>query len=474
MKDAMVAGRMAAALLCAAGLGLTGCTSSVSGGTASTISANAATTMTQTILTDAPADQVLALGLTVDSIVLTDKGGASTTVLSSPTPVEASHLDAVHEPLLPPLKVPQDTYVSATITVANPVVAYVDSTTKQIVKANAVLTAASTTVTFTTPIVVGTTASPIVFDLMVGPSVSITGTGASTVVDVTPTFDVRQVPLGANPPTNNNNGKVSGVIGMVSSVSGTTLGLTTANGNLITLTTDGNTKFQGVSGLSALQTGEIVSADYAQEANGTLLAMRVRLFDRSAQDVFAGVVTGKTGAPVTSFTELVRQPIGPGMTYSSAAATYTMNVTSSTTFEIDPQLGTLPTLPVAAAFTASTIFAGQNVATVASAVSGTTATATTVTLLPQTIGGTVTAVTTTGGFTAYTVTLPSPSALATLTGASTATVYLDNNSQRMTAAPIAVGATARFNGLLFSNGGSLVMYAGSCSDGQGAPPPQKH
>ena len=460
--------RLGLTLLTIGGLALNGCSNGTLT-TGTTISPAVKTTTTQTLITDAPADQVLALGLTVDSIVLTDSAGSTTTVLSKPVMIEASHLDAVQEPLLPPLNIPQDTYVSATITVASPVVVYADSTTKTVVKVDATLAAASTTVTFTTPITVSATSAPICFDLLVGQSVAISG----STVTVTPTFNVAQISL-AKQPTNGGNGRVNGVVGQVVSVSGTSLVVATPNGQQITLTTNTSTVLQGFTALSTLTAGELVDADVAQQQDGSLLALRIHLMTQ-ATNMLLGPVTAVTGSPATSFTQLVRQPLGPSVPDSTTGSSYTVSVTSSTTFGLAPQAGTLPSLPFTALFSASNLIAGQNVMVAASSISGTTAVASSVTLAPQTVDGTIASMTTgSGGLTAYVVTLPSQSALASLTGATTVTVYSNSGTQMMNASQLAVGSTVRFNGLLFNDNGTLRMVAGACNDGPAPAPPQKH
>jgi hypothetical protein len=102
-----------------------------------------------------------------------------------------------------------------------------------------------------------------------------------------------------------------------------------------------------------------------------------------------------------------------------------------------------------------------------------TATAASVDLIPQTLGGTVTAIATVGGYTAYTLTLASGDAFTSLTGASTITVYTSAATappppSATAAAPpaIAKGSTVRFNGLVFNLGsGSFAMVAGCSPDG---------
>ena len=108
---------------------------------------------------------------------------------------------------------------------------------------------------------------------------------------------------------------------------------------------------------------------------------------------------------------------------------------------------------------------------VATGISGNTATATAVDLIPQTLGGTVSAVTTSGNYTAYTLTLASGSAFTTLSGATSVTVYTSSATVGPVgvAAPptIGVGSTVRFNGLVFNLGaGKFAMVAGCSPDGK--------
>ena len=434
------------AVCLAAAVSLVGCSGNgIDSG--STISSSVPQTVTPVLLTDAPADAVLSLSLTLDSIVLTDSAGKTTTVLSKPVTVEASHLDAVQEPLLPPLSIPQDTYVSATFTAASPTVVYVDPTTGKPVTVSATLASATDVVTFTTPITVSATSTPIAIDLLVGQSVAISG----TTVTVTPTFNVVQIPLAAAP-TNGGNGKITGALGQVGSVSGSTLALNLANGQTLSLTTNSSTVLQGITTLSQLTAGELVDVDYAQQSSGSLLALRVHLISSTAETLFGGPVTAVAGSPLSSFSQLVRQPLGPGATPTSTGTTYTVDVGSATTYGLAAQAGTLPSLPFTPAFSATTLFAGQNVLVAASSVSGTTVTAASVTLAPQTVDGTVSAIATVSGLTAYTITLPASSALATLAGTSSVTVYVGTSTQTMNASTIAVGGAVRFNGLLFKNG----------------------
>jgi hypothetical protein len=101
--------------------------------------------------------------------------------------------------------------------------------------------------------------------------------------------------------------------------------------------------------------------------------------------------------------------------------------------------------------------------------------ATTVTLVPQTVNGTVAAISASGGFTTYSVTLaaydlfpdlalqPGPPSL--LKNPNTVVVYVDSNTQLLNSDPVAVGSLLRFNGLVFNDNGTLRMDCAQISDG---------
>jgi hypothetical protein len=429
--------------------------------------------MTQTIITDAPNDQIFALGITVNSIRLFDAAGAYADVLTAPVTIEASHLDAVQEPLRAPLNIPQDTYTSALITVSNPTVVYVDPTTHKPVQATVTLGASTDTVTFSSPITVSATSKPLCFDLLVAQSVALSGSAAT----VTPDFAVTaiNVPANATSATNAQNGRINDVLGAVASTTSSSVTVTTPNGSNVTVTTSSTTVLQGFTSLTNLTTGEVVDIDVAQQTNGTLLALRIHLGAPNPANQLVGPITFTTGSPVSSFNLTARQWLGSATSTTTAGTSYTVAVNASTTFSTDAGMGPLPTLPFTPTFSATTLSPGQNVAVITSTLSGTTATASSVTLVPQTVGGTVAAISTlSSGLTVYTVTLPTGSALSNLTGATTVTVYSNSSTQFMNATSIAVGSTVRFNGLLFNDSGTLRLLGGTCSDGEPPAPLQKH
>jgi hypothetical protein len=151
---------------------------------------------------------------------------------------------------------------------------------------------------------------------------------------------------------------------------------------------------------------------------------------------------------------------------------------SSATFQISGQFGNLQTLPFPASFSATNMVPGQNIyATTHSLVlepPPIDMPATTVTLIPQTINGTVTAIGSEGGFTTYTVTLAPydlfpdlavqlPANL--LTNPNTVIVYADINTQMLNTTPLAVGGVVRSYGLVFNDNGTLRMDCAQINDG---------
>jgi hypothetical protein len=131
-----------------------------------------------------------------------------------------------------------------------------------------------------------------------------------------------------------------------------------------------------------------------------------------------------------------------------------------------------PGLPFTPTFDASTLFAGQVVAVGTSGVSNNAATAETVFLAPQTVAGTITSIVPpvtniVPNWVKTTITLPSGSWLAAVTGQTTVTVFTPVGCptsancflQQLNSTVPAVGSMVRFNGFLFENGGVLTLVA---------------
>jgi hypothetical protein len=457
-----------ATMLTAASLIVSGC--SMTGSIANNITNSGATsTVVPVTITDAPSDQVIAASLTLNSIVLTNSAGKTTSILSAPLTFEAAHLDAVQEPLFSP-SIPEDTYVSVLLTYSNAQVAYIDPATKQVVLAAATLANNSQTVTFATPIAVNNTMTSLLVDFLVANSVAISG----STVTVTPAFHVAAVPIPPQP-TNGTNGLDSGVRGKVTALGTNSFTLTNPAGISMKVTVNTNTQYQGLSGFSALAVDALVEVDVRIQSDGSLLALRVeqQVAPNATAQLLVGPVTSVTGSPAASFAMVVRQKIGPAPA-ATPVEKDTITINGSTTFLMPGRFSSLTgsAPPFAPVFSASTLFAGQAVAVTTNGLTNNAATATAVAMAPQTIAGTITqelAPTCLPCWGSFTLTLPSGSWLATVTGKTTVTVYTNGMLQQIVNNPATVGTEVRFNGFLFMNNGSLVMVAAVAADGPGTP-----
>ncbi|HEY4379087.1 MAG TPA: DUF5666 domain-containing protein [Acidobacteriaceae bacterium] len=448
----------AATLSLAASL-LAGCSNSVSTGS---IIASAAVDV-PVLITDAPADQLVSFSLTLNTIVLTDSAGKTVSILSAPTTIEVCHLNGVQAPLLT-AKIPQDTYTSATFTFSNPQITYINSAGAAVV-ATPTLATTSYTHTFSSPIAISNSSTSLLIDLLANQSVTISG----TTVTVTPVFALRPLSAAtAVPPMGQNATGMEGH-GAVVSASGTTLVIQPPSGPTVTFTTNSSTVMQGFTALSGLTAGQLVEVDFTVQTGGVLLASRIELEPAPPNGLPQNLISGPvTSVSIPTFKMIATQGLGPSMGPVSATAVTVFNVTtsSSTAFAITRQFGSLSGLPFTPSFSPTNLVAGQTVGVIASSISGNTATASNVTLVPQTLSGTVTAKATSGGYNVYTLTLASGSAFATLSGATTVTVYTSSATVPMATNAIAAGSNVRFNGLVFNlGGGKFAMVAGCSPDG---------
>jgi hypothetical protein len=437
-----------------------GCSNSVSPDATNII---AATADVPVMITDDPADQLVSFSLTLNSIVLTDSAGKTASILTTPTTVEICHLNGIQAPLIT-AKIPQDTYVSALITYSNPQITFIDSPSKTPVVAAPILLNTSYTFNFSTPFTVSNTSTSLLVDLLAGQSVSIAG----TTVSVKPVFSIKAVPPASALPPVGKNGTGQEQKGTVVSASGTTLIVQPYSGANITFTTNSATVYQGVGSLTALTAGELVEVDFTVQTGSVLLATRVELEPLppggAPQSQLGGTVT--TAPAGNSFQMTLVQGLGKGLSPTSIGALYTVTYTGSTAFSSTPQFVSIANLPFLPTFTAATLKPGQVIDVTASSITGTTAAASNIVLDPQTLSGTVTAISTSGAWQVYTLTLPSGSAFGTLSGATKVTVYASSiaTASPVAKTPIAIGASVRFNGLVFYNNGGFAMIAGVCPD----------
>jgi hypothetical protein len=248
-----------------------------------------------------------------------------------------------------------------------------------------------------------------------------------------------------------------------------------AQGPVWQVTTDSSTIFQGITGISQLANGMPLDMDAEIQLDGSLLASRVAVYDTNTDHLTTSigsinfVAESEPGLVISGMEEYGPLSVSGGAYYDF----------DSTLFALSGQFANLESLPFTASFASSNVVAGQNVQLTTHALSPAGSfpytEATTITLLPQTINGTVSAISTSGRFTTYTVTLAAydlfpdlavqAGQTTVLTNPNTVVVYADSSTQQLNTDLIAVGSVVRFNGLVFNDNGTLRMDCGQISDG---------
>lgn len=433
-------------------------------------------------------DQLVEFPLTLKSLTLTSQSGKVVTLFSAPVSAEFIHLNGNLEPLTT-VSVPQDTYSSATAVYGGsaPVCVGLQSSPNEIV-IDGSLNGAGTpnvTVNVLTPITVTGTAMGLVLNLQVSKSAPFSGgcsqalTGA---VQVAPVFNLTPLTI-ATQPTNSANGMVLGLPGAIASVSASGTGFTVSalygywNDSMPTwqVGTNASTVFQGIGSAAGLSTGMPVDMDIALQADGSLMATRVAVYAANATNLSLSIGQMINGSPSQSAFSGLTSEIAGDVSQMTSEFSYGNAAT-----QISSQFTNLHNLPFAATFNAANMVAGQNILVTSNAalVNGfppLPLPLAAMTLMPQTINGTVSAVATSGSFTTYTVTLApydifpnlatQSGQLPSLANPNTVVVYVDNNTQVLSSSPVTVGGIFRFYGLVFNDSGTLRMDCAQISNG---------
>jgi hypothetical protein len=440
------------------------------------------TTLVTPLLSSSANGQLVDYFLTVDSITLTSKSGTTVTLYNTPQYVEFIGLNGTSLPLTPGT-IPQDVYTSVAVKYSNPSMTCLYQSQGTIGTDTASGAAGNATVTLASPLTVSGAALGLSLDLAGPQSTALpegcTPTGA---VSITPAFDASLIAI-ASAPTSNQNGPETGIEGRVISVATSTTGsqsfsLLTNDGSTaaaggtgspLTVAVGSNTAYQGISGFSALTANMFVDMDAKLQSDGSLLATRISVADSTALNTTAGILLGKQ--PFSGSLTLVgRQEQGSELSTQPQRPQIFYTYGSSTVFTTSGQFTNLTSLPFIATFNSTTLIGGQNLAVSSQTVpplgSGIPA-ATTVTLMPQTLNGTVTAVLPPGPYMGYYVTLAPYDPISLYNSASSASVavYVGSNTRVLTSAPVAVGSLVRVNGLLFSDGTALNMDCAQINDG---------
>jgi hypothetical protein len=443
--------------------------------------------------------QFVEFPMRIDSISLTNKAAKTTTIFNTPTNVEFIVANGEASPFVT-VTVPQDVYTSAAVGVSYPAFDTTFINSQGGIDFNIDeygYTPTPPVVILSEPITISGSVMGMTLNLQASQSGSFTGLPPNqTAFTINPTFDLTAfaIPTQSTTPQN---GKCIGITGRVTAVdSANSIAVTLASNGLVasspstangavtlpislSATLNSATQFQGISSASSLTPGVFVNMDVALEPNGSYVATRVEVQDAAATNVASGgfaqvdpsynyisqMVTRQQGDALTPY------PEGMGAPYVYA---------SSTKFQTSARFPNLSTLPFTAVFNASSLAAGQDVSVGSTFISesgGTYSSASTVTLIPQTIDATITAVSNSGNYTIYAVTLapydpivqmnsPQDAPAATLLpGANVVMVYIDSDTALLNAAVPGVGGTFRFNGLLFNDKGVLRMVCDQVNDG---------
>jgi len=462
---------------------VSGCGGGGAGGTtAPKLSGNTTVVL---LATSTANDQLSEFYGAINTLTLTSHSGNTVSLLANPLGVEFTHVNGTAQPLAT-VSIPQDVYTSATVTMGGASFSCLALDPNGDVGNNwfsySSLPGSAPTLSLSSPITVTGTAMGLVLDLLVSKSATWTTCIPNGIkpFTITPDFSLTAQTLPA-PAATEAYGKLNGLAGLISSVNagGGSMIVDAAVygiGQIWQTSFNAKTVYEGVSGSGGLVAGLPVNMDVAIQADGSLLATRIAVADLDTTNLtlWNGPVIQVNASDSTMFM-FGHQQIGPLLIGGAALVQF-----GSSSFAISGQMTNLATLPFPASFTAANMVAGQTIeATLHNAQfpggPSYLLPATTITLLPQTIDGTVESVATIGGFTTFTVTLAPYDVFPTfavqavqttlLTNPTTVVVYADASTQMLNTASPTVGSVARFNGLVFNDNGTLRMDCAQINDG---------
>ncbi len=406
---------------------------------------------------DAPTDRIVAFDLTINSVVLTGTG-ISTSVFSTPTEVEFSHLSGTVSPLSL-ATVSNVAYNNVTITLSGPAhVTFIDDNGDP-VTIPAPLTQSSVSVPIS--VTFNNTASTLNLELNLAQSVSL-NPGVPPTATVTPVVSAAVV---ANAASNQTplTGGFQEVTGAIIGIAGSSFTLSVEQaGQSLTFATDSNTSFSGVPGLAALAAGNVVQVDGATKSDGSLLATKVTLKVAGAAGMAVeGLVTGVTGTPVTGLDVVAGDVASSSAAQPSPGDVVTADVSAvpANRFLLNSTADLTDTTVV---FDADHVALGQTLELDTATAAANNITATQVQLRDGTLSGTITGdpiIPLLHGGKQFTLALSSDSALVKLTAltlnpVTTITVVKQPSTTMLNGIGIAPSVPVRVRGSLFFNGGS--------------------
>ncbi|MCU0963276.1 MAG: DUF4382 domain-containing protein [Pirellulaceae bacterium] len=454
----------AALMLAACGGGGGGGTPPASAGTPATGTPTTATSPVQINLGDDPADRLMAVNVTVNSVALHRADGQSVTVLSSPRPMELMHLMGTVAPLAV-ANVPHGTYTGATMTFGGATVMHMDPASGQPLQRQ-VAGPMTSHVSFGSPLVVGTGPMVVNFDMNMWASVGIDSAGN---VSLSPSLSAHHSAAIANS-QHHEQGGLHGLVGVVGGTGTNAFTLSMMQGlSGIPLTTHTGTHFEGMAGQHMMGAGQVVSVDASLQPDGTWIASHVQSHMASGGALSSGVVATVTGAPPTQLVLVMHDGAGSGMAASSLAGSTTVSVGDATTFAINGTSVDLTNLPFTPRFDRASVSAGQRIEALSTSqwthgggmhgmTGGGTLTASSVRLAQQGLRGTVSGYTPAGNEATFVLTVPADAVFAKLTGKTSITVY-QRAATLLTPANVSNGSVVQVRGLLFNDAGTLRLVA---------------
>jgi hypothetical protein len=449
-------------------------------------------------------DQLSQFQLQIQTLTLTSQSGSPVNVLSGSWPTEFIHVNGAIEPVAT-VTVPQGIYTAASAVIGGasftcltvmPAGSDSPGSLDTSIYAYGYTPNAQVTVNLPSPITITGDNMGLVLNLQVSQSATYPNTcyppdGGIATFSITPTFNLAPATFSSQA-TSPASGKITELEGQMSAL-GTdgksfTLAVSGPNSGfnqLLTIISNDNTVYQGISNFSALQVGTFVDMDGAIQPDGSVLATRIASYDQTALNVMIGPLLQLPVSEPNFFSFPSEQQ---GQTYSEPLQSQSLGVYSysgSTSFQISGEMSNVNSLPFVASFSSSNMVTGQNVAIFSGQISdyygGEYTPATTLTLMPQTIDATVVGAATSGSFTDYTVLLAAydlfptlamqPGQTTLLTNPSQIEVYVDSNTQQINTQALAVGSTLRFYGLVFNDNGTLRMDCAQVNDGVAFTPP---
>jgi len=251
---------------------------------------------------DAPLASVVGFNVTINSITLTG-GKSSPQVLSTPTTVDFARWLGLRSPLAFNT-VPADTYTSATFSLANPVISYVDMSTNPpslstingtFSPTTGTSTQTTVTVTFPTAMVVGGNGlAGLRMELDIRQSLALDSNGQVT-GSVNPVIYAHAVQAG------DATGQVTDLTGGLVSVSAANNSFVIQGpyGHQLTVDVSSSTKFNSGFSINNLATPAIVGLEGAFQADGSLMASNVEVITTAQAFISGRVLAVNPGQSIT-------------------------------------------------------------------------------------------------------------------------------------------------------------------------------